>query len=120
VLGSRAGRRTAFEATHDRCDTWCYTIPIPTNRPRHTITEVGPVADALERVRSVAGEADVRELVVLGADAFVKRAAEDRATSEQRAALRERLIARTVQAGTVDREAATSVREHGWARDGDG
>ncbi|MBA2429893.1 MAG: hypothetical protein H0V55_09250 [Thermoleophilaceae bacterium] len=90
---------------------------MPTTRPRHTITEVGDVADALAKVRSVAGEADIRRLIVLGADTFL-READDRARAEaRRAALKERLLARIAASAPVDPDAAREVRERGWARD---
>lgn len=82
---------------------------MPTKRRRHTITEVGDVEQALERVRAVDGEPDIRELVVLGAEAAVERAAE-------RERLKERLIARLATGEGIDLEAAEEVRQHGWSR----
>lgn len=91
---------------------------MPTRHQRHTITEVGPVAEALGRVRSVAGRADLRELVILGAEAFIRREEEHQGSEEARSALRERLIARSTTPGAIDREAADAVREHGFSRAG--
>lgn len=90
---------------------------MPTTRPRHTITEVGDVADALATVRSIAGEADIRRLIVLGADAFVREADERARSEERRALLKKRLLARIAASAPVDPDAAREVREHGWARD---
>ena len=89
---------------------------MPTTRPRHTITEVGDVEDALQRVRKQTGSADVRELIVLGAEAKLEREQERLRSAARRAELRERLIARTAHPGGVDVEAAAEVRRHGWAR----
>lgn len=92
---------------------------LPTTRPRHTITEVGDVEDALRRVRAETGAADLRELVVLGAEAKLKLEFERRGSAQRGAALRERLIARTASPGGVDSSAAAEVRRRGWARAGD-
>jgi hypothetical protein len=58
---------------------------MPTNRPRHTITETPPVQDALDRLRARLGthKLDFAELVVLGAEAKQRRLErEDEAASE--------------------------------------
>ncbi len=94
-------------------------ITVPTKRPRHTITEVGPVEEALDRVRAVQPDVDLRKLIVLGADEVVRRAELERHYKAYQAALRARLVERTTAAGGVDGEAAAYVREHGWARDPD-
>lgn len=91
---------------------------MPTQRPRHTITEVGPVEEALGRVRAVRGEVDLRELIVLGAEVAVERARQEAEADERRADLRRRLIERIGRTG-VDLEAAEEVRERGWARQQD-
>ena len=91
-------------------------IAVPTKRPRHTITEVGPVEEALDRVRAVQPDVDLRELIVLGADEVVRQAESERNHEASRAALRRRLVERTTAAGGVDGEAAAYVREHGWTR----
>lgn len=89
---------------------------MPTTRPRHTITEVGPVEDALRRVREATGGANLRELIVLGADAKLEVETERRQALERRTTLRERLIARTTRPAAVDLAAAEEVRRHGWSR----
>ena len=89
---------------------------MPTNRQRHTITEVGAVEEALVRLRSKLGEADLRELVVLGVERKLELE-QQRQQGEQRGAeLRERLAARSTRPGAVDRAAAAAVREGGWSR----
>ena len=89
---------------------------MPTKRRRHTITEVGDVEHALERVRAIDGEPDIRELVVLGADEAVRRAAE-REHDEQRRAQAKRDLIERLRTGTgVDLEAAEEVRRHGFSR----
>lgn len=93
---------------------------MPTQRPRHTITEVGRVEDALGRVRAVqGGDVDLRELIVLGAEVAVDRARQEAASEERRAVLRRRLIERIGRPGEFDLEAAEAVREHGWVREQD-
>ena len=57
---------------------------------------------------------DIRELVVLGAEAAVARAAEGRDHDERRQRLRERLVARLERPGAVDADAAREAREDGW------
>ena len=89
---------------------------MPTTKPRHTITETGHVAEALDRARAV-GVDDIRELVILGAEAAVARATEGRQHDDRRRRMRERLAARLERGGAVDREAAREAREHGWARE---
>lgn len=89
---------------------------MPTTRPRHTITEVGAVADALSRVRATTGGVDLRELIVLGAEAKLEREEQRAQAVERSAALRERLIARSTRPGAADLEAAREVRRRGWAR----
>ena len=91
--------------------------PMPTTRPRRTITEVGEVAEALAKVRSVAGDADVRRLIVLGADAFVREVSERARSEERRAALRERLRARIAGSDPIDPDAAREAREHRWVHE---
>ncbi len=89
---------------------------MPTKRRRHTITEVGAVEEALDRVRAVDGEPDIRELVVLGAQEALRRSAEREGDEERRKALQERLIERTTTGAGLDLEAAAEVRRHGWSR----
>lgn len=90
---------------------------MPTKRRRHTITEVGGVEAALDRLRAQLGEPDLRELVVLGAERKLALEAERATDSQRRAALRERLIARSTGAAGVDLDAATEVRARGFSRD---
>lgn len=92
---------------------------MPTKRPRHTITETGPVAEALERARSVAGSLDLKEIVVLGANAYADSELERQRSDERRAELRRRLLKRTLRPGAVDADAALEVREQGWVREPD-
>lgn len=92
-------------------------IAVPTKRPRHTITEVGPVEEALDRVRAVHPDVDLRKLIVLGADELVRQTESEHRLKAYRAALRQRLVERTTAANGVDGGAAAYAREHGWARD---
>ncbi len=90
---------------------------MPTNRQRHTITEVGPVEEALDRVRAARGRVDLRELIVLGAEVAVRRAEEDRATAAQQDRERRELIEFLTRGPGIEPEAAREVREHGLSRD---
>jgi hypothetical protein len=89
---------------------------MPTKRRRHTITEVGAVGEALERVRAVDGEPDVRELVVLGAEEAVRRAEERHEDAERRDRAKQSLIERMTTGEGIDLEAAEEVRRHGFSR----
>ncbi|MEX2447352.1 MAG: hypothetical protein WD404_01240 [Solirubrobacterales bacterium] len=93
---------------------------MPTKRPRHTITEVGPVEDALTLLRAEIGEPDLRELVVLGAERKLELEDERERAAARRRELRERLIARTTEPGAIDPAAAAAVRERGFSRELDG
>jgi hypothetical protein len=90
-----------------------HLLLMPTTKPRHTITETGRAADALDRARAV-GVDDIRELVVLGAEAAVARAAERREHDDRRRRLRERLMGRIERRGGIDADAAREAREGGW------
>jgi hypothetical protein len=65
--------------------------PVPTTRPRHTITETPHVQEALDELRAKLGEGeriDFAELVALGARAKARRLRADEAAG---AAARKRL-----------------------------
>jgi hypothetical protein len=89
---------------------------MPTKLPRHTITETGPVAEAFARVRAVGEEPDVRRLVVLGAQKLIEEHHLRETDGQRRAALQERLIARTTRPGGVDTDAAIWAHEQSWTR----
>lgn len=89
---------------------------MPTSRRRHTITEVGSVEKALDRVRAATGEPDIRELVVLGADVLLERQRVAREREGRREELRRRLIDRASTGEGIDLVAATEVRRGGWSR----
>lgn len=89
---------------------------MPTKRRRHTITEVGEVQEALERVRAIDGEPDIRELVVLGAEESVRRS-EERVSDERRRAQAKRDLVDFFRHGPApDLDAAQEVRRHGFSR----
>jgi hypothetical protein len=75
---------------------------MPTNRPRHTITETPPVQEALDRLRVQMGsqKLDFAELVMLGAEAKQRELERD---DEAARAARERL-ARYIRQGEHDPE----------------
>jgi hypothetical protein len=94
----------------------CYTLPVPTTRRRHAITETEPVQAALDELRRELGtdRVELGELVVLGAAAKLAALRAQRAGD---VALRRRLADRVRARETlVDRDAAEVVRRSGWAR----
>lgn len=74
------------------------------------------MADALERVRAVRGEADVRELIVLGADVALREAADEERTRERHERAKESLIRRIGTGEGIDVEALEEVRRSGFSR----
>lgn len=94
---------------------------MPTKRKRYTITEVGPVAEALELVRAEVGEPlDLPELVRLGAERKLEIVRAEGRSDSRRRELRERLISRSTRPGSVDLDAAAEVRRRGFSRELDG
>ena len=91
-------------------------VRMPTRRRRHMITEVGDVAEALDRVRESGGEPDVRRLIVLGAETVVSDRRRAQADAERRAALRESLIARTTAPARPAPGRAVAFLEGAWTR----
>lgn len=89
---------------------------MPTQRRRHTITEVGDVEEALERVRAVDGDPDIRQLVVLGAEEAVRRSEERRKDGDRRERARRDLLDYFRHGPTPDLEAFQEVRRHGFSR----
>lgn len=89
---------------------------MPTKRRRHTITEVGDVEEALRRVRAVDGEPDIRELVVLGAEEALRRAAERDEDAERREQAKRDLVDFFLNGPAPDLEAAQEVRRYGFSR----
>ena len=89
---------------------------MPTTRPRHTITETGRVAEALEALRRELGETklDPAELLVLGAREKLRLTAERRADRERRSELRRRFAERSGRGDGIDGEAALAARDRGW------
>ena len=92
---------------------------MPTARPRHTITETPPVQQALDELRAKLGageRVDYSELIVLGAEAKVRRLPDD----QGRARRARREIAGWIRAGggpEVDLEAAEEVKRLGLIAD---
>lgn len=89
---------------------------MPTRRRRHTITEVGDVEEALQRVRAVEGEPDIRELVVLGAEEALRRSEERESDEERRLRAESDAIDFLTNGPGLDLDAAREVREHGFSR----
>lgn len=90
---------------------------MPTKHRRHAVTETGPVAEALERLRAAVGPDGftISELVVLGAERM-------RLDHEVNGARRERALRelaeeiRNAALPPMDVEAADEVRRTGWVR----
>jgi hypothetical protein len=97
---------------------WCYTLPVPTSRARHTFTETPPVERALHRLRSIDPSAriDFKELVILGAQA--KTAQLERAGAggaDRRRALVDEFLALRAD-DRLDAGAGLALHESGWTR----
>lgn len=94
-----------------------HLLPVPTRRPRHTITETPPVERALRRLRALQPEApiDLKELVILGAEVKAARLADDDDVSARQRQRIERFLARRHGDG-VDAEAGLALHESGWVR----
>lgn len=90
---------------------------MPTKLRRHTITETNEVAEALSRVRAVGETLDLKRLVVLGAERLVEEHQSRVDDEDRRAALRHRLLARTLTTPGVDIEIAKWAHEQAWQRD---
>lgn len=74
------------------------------------------MAEALERVRSVQGEADIRELIVLGAEAALERAGQGEREREVREQAKRELVEWIERGPAPDLAAAAEVRRHGFSR----
>jgi hypothetical protein len=91
------------------------TPPVPTTRPRHTITETPPVQEALDELRAKLNgdRIDFSELVILGARAKARRLPSGGDSEEARRArqeLAEMILTRSV---SVDLHAAEEVKHLG-------
>lgn len=84
---------------------------MPTKHPRHIVTETGPVAEAFARARRVKPDVHVRELVLLGAEAIVKRAEQQVVDDERRQQAIADLIALSQDPHAFDRDAAIYVHD---------
>lgn len=88
---------------------------VPTDKRRYTITETGPVAEALERYRAAGHGAvtnsDVADLVVSGVAAQLRAGEEEQADAERRRVLRERFIQRSRTGEGIDVGALGEARE---------
>lgn len=92
---------------------------MPTNRPRHTITETPPVERALRPLRALEpnGRIDFKELVILGAQEKAARLQSENGDAEQRRReLVEEFLAMRDGDG-VDAEVGLAIHERGWAAD---
>lgn len=79
---SRSSRASAYRRGRRTGAVRCYTWPVPTSHPRHSITETPALAAALEplRARLGANAPTLSELVVRGAEAKLRELeARDRA-----------------------------------------
>lgn len=95
--------------------------PMPTKRPRHTLTETEPIAAALRTARPLfdphtKDSRILAELIVLGAERKAEGAHLRKLDSDKAAELRERFLRRTRDFEGLDRDALSAVRERGWTR----
>jgi hypothetical protein len=88
-----------------------YTFPMPTTRPRHTITETPPVREALDELRAKLNgdRIDFSELVILGARAKARWLPDD----GDKARKASKVLAEWIRSGTgpkLDLAAAEEVK----------
>lgn len=89
---------------------------MPTDKPRHTITETGEVAEVLESLRAAGEPTTSRQLahlIVRGGEARLCELEHTRADERRRRDLRERFLALTP--AEIDVTALEAVHEHGWS-----
>jgi hypothetical protein len=92
----------------------CYTTPVPTRYPRHSITETPPVHEALNELRRRGERIRLGELVILGARARLHELQAERDEEARKLELRRQLVERLRTGEGFDVAAAYEVREHGW------
>lgn len=93
-----------------RCNTVLHSVPMPTKRPRHMITETPPVEEALAELRAALGSEriDFAELVVVGARAKARELRGDGVAGRRaRSRLADSVRARSIP---IDVEAADAVK----------
>lgn len=97
----------------------CHTRVMPTQRPRHTITETPPVQRALSRLRALdpAAPIDFKELVILGAETKAQALTEQNGGAGRRhQALVEEFLALRADE-RLDACAGLALHDGGWARE---
>lgn len=92
----------------------CYTGPVPTRYPRHSITETPPVHEALSELRRCGERIRLGELVILGARERLRELQAERDDEARKLELRRQLVQRLRTGEGLDAAAAYEVREHGW------
>jgi len=108
-------RRAPGRGRHAHGVARCYTVSMPTTRPRHTITETPPVHEALEELRAKlnGGPIDMAELVILGAHAKARRLqVDDAAAGAARKRLADMIRTRSFPY-EIDAKAADEVKRLG-------
>jgi len=109
----------SYAAEFGRCCTWCYTLAVPTDKPRYTITSDPDIERALRRCKArFPGTADSKLLARLIKRGDEAIEADERAEAEQeerRAAAAERLAERFSRADGFDYEALSEASTR-WSR----
>lgn len=90
---------------------------MPTRRPRHTITETPPVAQALRRLRSAQPDApiDLKELVIIGAHEKAARVEREPDAEDRRRELIEEFLHLRAD-DRLDATEGLALHESGWVR----
>jgi hypothetical protein len=109
---ARSTRNSGVES--QRCCSWCYTGPVPTRHPRHSVTETPPVREALDALRLRGERVRMGDLVIRGARERLRELEAERDDEAERAELRRQLVERLRTGEGIDVDAAYEVREHGW------
>jgi hypothetical protein len=87
---------------------------VPTQRPRHTITETDEVQEALAPLRAHGIEVSFPALLIRGAQATLADRERADADEAERRAARERFFDGAAE--RFDLDAAIAVRDAGWLR----
>ncbi len=94
----------------------CYTVAVPTQYKRVSVTLTPPLADARERLRRRGLVPSVGELAIAGAQRLLADADVGEELSRERALLRKRLVQRLRSGEGIDADALAEVRREGWTR----
>jgi hypothetical protein len=87
---------------------------MPTQHPRHSITETPPVREALDELRRCGERIRLGDLVIRGARQRLGELRAERDEEAHKRELRLQLVEQLRTGEGLDAAAAYEVREHGW------